>query len=158
MICSALLWKVQKAGRVRYRLAQQRLFQVEIAACGHLSKLGAHDQMTVSQSEGWHRSPLSPHPSSLCYNICIKEMRTVPQIKYNQSYPNCCRRNNALLQAADTRYCYLTIRHQQNESGRRSSQPMPSLWSHLMVSRQPVISTGRRVSRLPVTGKLVVCL
>ncbi len=76
-------WKVQKAGgyAIPPGLAEAVPRQaIENCSLWTPLQVGGPDQMTVSQSEGWHRSPLSPHPSSLCYDICIKEQNLRPNI------------------------------------------------------------------------------
>jgi hypothetical protein len=78
------------------------LFKHCVVGTSPKESVGAPDQMTVSQhskSEGWPPSPLSPPPSSLFCNLCIKELYL--RHKFNQSYPNCCiihLKNNKLLQ------------------------------------------------------------
>ncbi len=65
--------------------------------------VGAPDQMTVSQhskSNGWHPSPLSPIPSSVFCNFCIKDGK---ELYLRPKY------NNALLQnAAKQTVCYMS--------------------------------------------------
>ncbi len=65
--------------RERKRIIRHRHRKRILAIVGAPPKesVGAPDQMTVSQhskSEGWHPSPLSPLPSSLYCNLCIKAL------------------------------------------------------------------------------------